>query len=259
MEKWLSLWSIGQSKTKEDMQKIKDAGFVGVEIWAEHKSAAEDMALAEQCDLKIGLHLPFHDLNLATSYDTVGSFILETNRAWLERLGTYGGGHAVIHGGAAWASEDEEEARLNVIRRLQEIREIAQEHKVDLLFENQIPDKLNYTHIFPSSVKEWLEILDETKTMACLDTGHLAVLGAPLAQTVKELGSRLASVHFSDNDAKGDLHQLPGDGLTGTGTSELLTILSQNDYEGPVVFEINPYNYQLSEILEHQSVKLEIK
>lgn len=259
MEKWLSLWSIGQSKTKNDMEAIKNAGFEGVEIWAEHKSAKEDLKLAEQCGLKIGLHLPFHDLNLATPYEEVGSFILDITHHWLKELGKYGGGHAVIHGGSAWASENKDEDRLKVIERLKKIREMAYEQKVELLFENQIPDKLNYMHIYPSSVEEWLDILIETDTTACLDTGHLAVLGASLDETVKTLGSRLASVHFSDNDTKGDLHQLPGDGTSRVGTADLLEILRKYNYEGPVVFEINPYTYSLSEILEHSSVKVEIE
>ncbi|WP_040287482.1 sugar phosphate isomerase/epimerase family protein [Sporosarcina koreensis] len=258
MEKWLSLWSMGQTKTEQDMKAIRQAGFAGVEIWAEHHSAEADMALAADAGLKVGLHLPFHDLNLATPYEGVGTVITERNKYWLGKLGELGGGHAVIHGGSAWASEDEEDAGARVVGRLQQIRALADEHNVQLLFENQIPDKLNYMHIFPSSVDEWMSILDKTQTAACLDTGHLAVLGAPLAETVARLGNRLASVHFSDNDMKGDLHQLPGDGATQTGTRELVKILKENGYQGPVVFEINPYTYTLADILEHPSVTAQL-
>ena len=253
MEKWLSLWSIGQEGTKDDFEKIKKAGFTGVEIWAEHVRADQYMTFAEECGLEIGLHLPFHDLNLATPFEEVKDKIFAVNEEWFKKMAAIGGGHAVIHGGAAWASEEREEAMARVIERLKDLQTIAAEHKVALLFENQIPDKLNYTHIFPSSVDEWIHILHETGTSACLDTGHLAVLGDSLEKTIQKLGSHLASVHYSDNDALADLHLLPGDGHNvATG---LFEALRANNYEGPFVFEINPYKYSLQDILDHSSVK----
>ncbi|MBD7984503.1 sugar phosphate isomerase/epimerase [Sporosarcina sp. Sa2YVA2] len=255
MEKWLSLWSAGQKKTVEDMTAIREAGFDGVEIWAEHLTAENDMELAKAAGLKIGLHLPFHDLNLATPFEEVESLIFKINEQWLKKLQEYGGGHAVIHGGMAWASEGHLEAKEVVIDRLSRMQKMAEELSCTLLFENQIPDKLNYTHIYPSSVDEWLEMLDESGTAACLDTGHLAVLGASLEETISRLGNRLASVHFSDNDAEGDLHQLPGDGVTGTSTAKLVDLLQEHDYNGPIVFEINPYLYSLQDIIEHPSAK----
>ena len=255
MEKWLSLWSAGQEKTAEDMAALKNAGFDGVEIWAEHLTAEKDMELAKEAGLRIGLHLPFHDLNLASPFKEVEDLIFRVNREWLEKLQAYGGGHAVIHGGMAWASEGHEEAKRLVIDRLSRTRKMAEELGCTILFENQIPDGLNYTHIFPSSVDEWLDILDVTGTAACLDTGHLAVLGAPLEETVARLGKRLVSVHFSDNDAKGDLHQLPGEGATGLDTAKLMQVLNENDFDGPIVFEINPYTYNLEDIIRHPSVQ----
>lgn len=253
LEKWLSLWSIGQEATKEDIEKIKEAGFTGVEIWAEHSCADDYLTYAKDCGLDIGLHLPFHDLNLATPFEEVKDKIFAVNLEWFKKMAEIGGGHAVIHGGAAWASEDREESMERVIERLKELNEIAVQHKVELLFENQIPDKLNYTHIFPSSVEEWLHILQETGASACLDTGHLAVLGDSLEETIEKLGSKLVSVHHSDNDALADLHLLPGDGENVA--DDLMEILQKNGYEGPLVFEINPYKYSLQQILEHPSVR----
>ncbi|MBB4823261.1 sugar phosphate isomerase/epimerase [Sporosarcina luteola] len=255
MEKWLSLWSAGQEKTAENMAALKNAGFDGVEIWAEHLTAEKDMELAKEAGLKIGLHLPFHDLNLASPYEEVESLIFRVNQQWLEKLEAYGGGHAVIHGGMAWASEGREQAKELVIDRLSRSRRMADNLGSTLLFENQIPDRLNYTHIFPSTIEEWLEILEASGTAACLDTGHLAVLGAPLEETVVRLGKRLVSVHFSDNDAKGDLHQLPGEGVTGIDTAKLINVLRDNQFDGPIVFEINPYTYNLEDIIRHPSAQ----
>lgn len=252
MDKWLSLWSAGQKRTLSDFEEIKKAGFTGVEIWAEHLRNDDYFAYAKEVDLEVGLHLPFHDLNLATPFEKVNEFITTITTEWLERLGELGGGHAVIHGGSAMASEEQDKDREVMMNRLSKLNKIAEENNVELLFENQIPDSLNYVHIFPSSVDEWIYILRETNTKACLDTGHLAILGAPLKETIKKLGDRLKSVHYSDNDSISDLHLLPGEG--NNKQAGLVGALKEINYDGPIVFEVNPYKYSLEDILKHPSV-----
>lgn len=225
VEKWISLWSIGQEYSLEDIKQIKEHGFNGVEIWAEQHLADQAFKYANECDLKIGLHLPFHDLNLATQYDEIAEYTLELTKKWIKKLAYYNGSHAVIHGGQAIASEDLDKVYPNMIERLKELNTFSQDNNVELLFENQIPDGLNYMHILPSSFKA----------------------------TVKRLGVLLKSIHLSDNDGISDLHLLPNDGTVIQ--HNLINILRKENYQGPVVFEINPYKYSLKDILEHPSVK----
>jgi len=178
--------------------------------------------------------------------------ILKTMKEWIKRLADYGGGHAVIHGGLAHASENQEVALQRLTERLKDLNDYAESHQIDLLFENQIPDKLNYTHIFPSSVKEWVEILNNTNTKACLDVAHLAVQGDSFKETVEILGDSLKSIHLSDNDGLSDLHLLPGEGKVLQ--DDALDYLEKVNYQGPIVFEVNPYKYSLQDILQHPSV-----
>src|SRR5699024_9898717 len=105
MNKWLSIWGIGQDCTLEDFTEIKDAGFTGVEIWAEHKNAKQHFAFAKENGFEIGLHLPFHDLNLASPFQAVEDLIFAENLKWFKLLEQHGNTHAVIHGGSAMASE----------------------------------------------------------------------------------------------------------------------------------------------------------
>lgn len=248
MEKWLSLWSIGQEADITAFKQIKNAGFTGVEIWAEHLRADEYLGFAKECGLKIGVHLPFHDLNLATPDDRVGDRVLDVNQRWLEKLAAYGGEHAVIHGGQAWSSEERETALENVKQRLHKLQGVADANHVTLLLENLIPDKLNYGHIVASTVAEWCELVDEVGVKACLDTGHLAVMGDSLRETIKLLDERLASVHYSANDAATDLHLIPENHIA------LLEALREIDYQGPIVYELNPYKYSLEDILKNENV-----
>lgn len=251
MEQWLSLWSLGQKGVKKDFERIRNAGFDGVEVWAEHQCSMEYMEYAKDNDLKIGLHLPFHDLNLASPDTVVGDRTLSVNTEWLQRLAEYNGEHAVLHGGYAWASEERTEALQRVAERLGILAGTAKQNHVDLLLENLIPDKLNYSYIIASNVKEWASLVHNTKVQACLDTGHLAVMGASFQEAFEELGDRLASIHYSDNDAVSDLHQLPGEGKNVV--SGLFEVIEQRNYQGPIVYEINPYKYSLNEILQYKT------
>lgn len=251
MEKWLSLWSIGQEGTMNDFQSIKNAGFAGIEIWAEQYRSREYLDYAKQVGLKIGIHLPFHDLNLATPDSVVYERTFNVLTEWIEILSQYGGQHATFHGGYAWSSEERDETLVRVKKRLLQLDEKAKQHGIDLLLENLIPDKLNYCHHIASNVEEWLELVHFANIKACLDIGHLAVMGNDLEETIGKLGNSLGAVHLSDNDGKVDLHLLPGEG--NDLANALYGYLTKYQFAGPVVYEINPYKYSLKDITDHLS------
>jgi len=249
MERWLSLWSIGQEGTLSDFQAIKNAGFAGIEIWAEQYRSKEYLEYAKQLGLKIGIHLPFHDLNLATPDPFVYERAFHVLTDWIETLSEYGGQHATFHGGFAWSSEERDETLVRVKKRLLQLNEKAKQNGIELLLENLIPDRLNYCHHIASNVEEWLDLIQFANIKACLDIGHLAVMGNDLEETIGKLGSSLGAVHLSDNDGKADLHQLPGEG--NNLSKGLNDYLKNIHYSGPVVYEINPYKYSLQDIIGH--------
>ncbi|QQZ08984.1 sugar phosphate isomerase/epimerase family protein [Heyndrickxia vini] len=249
MEKWLSLWSIGQHGTLSDFRAIKQSGFNGIEIWAEQHRSKEYLEYAKQVGLKIGMHLPFHDLNLATPDPVVYERTFHVLTEWMETLSIYGGQHATFHGGYAWSSEERDETFIRIQERLLLLNEKAKQYGIELLLENLIPDKLNYCHHIASNVEEWLDLIHKANIKACLDIGHLAVMGDDLETTIAKLGSALGAVHLSDNDRKSDLHLLPGEGENLS--KDLNSYLEANQYSGPIVYEINPYKYSLQDIIEH--------
>lgn len=251
MKHWLSTWSLGQKSTMEDFAAIKEAGFDGVEIWSEQISAYEYMKFAQKNGLEIGLHLPFHDLNLATPDHAINKRVISVLTEWIERLADFGGQHATIHGGYAWSSEERDETLIRVKERLVGLNELAKKHHVELQLENLIPDKLNYCHHIASNVEEWINLLNETNVKACLDIGHLAVMGDSTEETIGKLGDFLSIIHLSDNDRLSDLHLLPGEGKDiARGIND---ILLKRNYSGPIVYEINPYIYSLGDIINHFS------
>lgn len=66
-----------------------------------------------------------------------------------------------------------------------------------------------------STLKEWMAVLTEVNdeyAKACLDTGHLNVMGEDAYETVVTLGKYLEAMHVHDNIFGMDLHMLPYQG-----------------------------------------------
>ncbi|UNL85281.1 sugar phosphate isomerase/epimerase family protein [Priestia koreensis] len=251
METWLSLWSIGQFGTIKEFNEIKAGGFDGVEIWAEQLKSKEYLEYAHQSDLKVGVHLPFHDLNLATPDHAVAERSIHVLSEWLETMAKYGAKHATFHGGYAWSSEERDESILRAGEKISSLKKVADENGMELLLENLIPDRLNYCHHIASNTEEWLHLVKSLNIKACLDIGHLAMMKTSWEEAITRLGDSLGAVHLSDNDAKSDLHLLPGEG--NDLSRGLFEYLQSKSYSGPVVYEINPYKYSLTDIIAHVS------
>ncbi|SDM93001.1 Sugar phosphate isomerase/epimerase [Fictibacillus solisalsi] len=251
MEKWLNSWSLGLDAGLSDFERLKEARFTGIEVLAEQRKAADYLEFAHRSGFNVGLHLPFHDLNLATPDSVVYERTFSILTDWIKRLADYGGTHATFHGGYAWFSEEKHECLERVAERILRLDEVAKPYGIDLLLENLIPDHLNYCHQVASSLDEWVDLIKNTQVKACLDTGHLNLMGNELKEAVDRLGACLGALHLSENDGKTDLHLLPGDGNQFTkNAGEHLT---NCQFSGPIIYEINPYKYSLQQIIDHQS------
>src|SRR5699024_10154780 len=195
------------------------------------------------------MNLPFKNLNLSTLNKNEGEQALSTMKYWLSKLAEYKGYHAVIHGGTLSEIESLDESSSLLEKRLAELNDYAKQHNIELLYENQIHDKSQLTHVHPTSLSECLEKLVKTDTAACLDIRLLAVHSESLKDTVVKLSKLLKSVHVCDNYRRSDLHLLPSEGIVLN--ENPLDYLNEIDYNGPVVFEISPYKYTLDDILKH--------
>ncbi|MCQ6265966.1 sugar phosphate isomerase/epimerase [Fictibacillus sp. WQ 8-8] len=251
MEKWLNSWSLGLNANVNDFTRIKKAGFEGIEILAEQNNAHHYLKFASDLGFKVGLHLPFHDLNLATPDSIVYERTFNVLSQWLAKLAEYGGKHATFHGGYAWFSEERNESLIRVKERILKLNEVAMQHGVELLLENLIPDKLNYCHQIASNVEEWIDLITAANVKACLDIGHLDLMGDALETTIDQLAGSLGGIHLSENDGKSDLHLLPGEG--NHFTEGLEGFLEKQFFDGPVIYEINPYQYSIQDIINHVS------
>lgn len=78
----------------------------------------------------------------------------------------------------------------------------------------------------------------------CLDTGHLQLTKRNPADYIKTVGSRLKILHLHENDAVGDLHQMPytfgGNRTDGLNWDEIAEALKEISFDGTLSFETYP-------------------
>jgi sugar phosphate isomerase/epimerase len=70
-----------------------------------------------------------------------------------------------------------------------------------------------------------------------LDTGHANIAG-DLEAIAGAVGSRLISLHLNDNDGRGDLHLVPGEGTARW--PDVRRMLRESDYGGCMLYEVLP-------------------
>lgn len=78
----------------------------------------------------------------------------------------------------------------------------------------------------------------------CLDTGHMELTHREPADYIRQIGSRLKILHMHENDAIGDLHQMPYTFGTkpddGVDWEDFCKALSEIGFDGTLSFETFP-------------------
>lgn len=143
-----------------------------------------------------------------------------------------------------------EEERKN-IEFFQSLIPIAQEHNVIICLENlydcfagRICEGVCAD---PYQAVSYIDTLNqmagEERFAFCFDTGHANLLGKNMKETILTLGRRLQALHIHDNDARGDLHQIPfgfNKKLAGNASTDwngFIRGLQEIDYKGVLSFE----------------------
>lgn len=92
----------------------------------------------------------------------------------------------------------------------------------------------------PHEFADFVDSLDREWFVACLDLGHVGLVGEDIVKMIKILGhDRLRALHVHDNNFKGDLHILPY-----TGEMEwdkIIEALKDINYDGDFTFEADTF------------------
>lgn len=100
----------------------------------------------------------------------------------------------------------------------------------------------------PKEAIYYVDILNKTAGEeifgCCLDIGHMELVHREPAEYIRQIGSRLKILHMHENDAIGDLHQMPytfgtkhGDGVD---WDEFCNALHEIEFDGTLSFETFP-------------------
>lgn len=114
---------------------------------------------------------------------------------------------------------------------LDEIKEFADEWKVEPILENTIPP------YFGSEPENLKSLLNEFDLNICIDTSHAASSGDRIGEFLNKLSGRIKHFHISDSYMQGgDDHLLPFEGkIDWSPLKEFL-----NEFDGYIIFELPP-------------------
>lgn len=91
----------------------------------------------------------------------------------------------------------------------------------------------------PEEFCEYVDMLDSKWIVACLDIGHVPLVGGNLKNMIRALGPRLQSLHVHDNEFETDMHTLPY--LSKINFDDVTTCLAEIDYQGDFTFEADNF------------------
>lgn len=226
-----------------ELTALKSAGLDCVELTISCKDPREVEAVRQQYEIvveqirKAGLHLwsvhiPFgHAWDISTIDSAQRRLILDATAKLIEISAEWQPKHAIIHPSFEPIPLEERDERIVICREsLRELSDFAISKGVRLAAEC-----LPRTCLANDSTELLALISDAPECGVCCDVNHL-FLESPEA-FIRKLGSRITTLHISDNDGLDEKHWIPGEGIIQW--SDVIHALVEIGYNGPFLFEAN--------------------
>jgi len=148
----------------------------------------------------------------------------------MEAAAELGAGMTVHHLGGTSREPANIPKEIEQVRRsVEALLPRAQKLGITLAFENGTNE--NYMACF----REVMSQYDDPLIGFCYDTSHDRLWCGGTLETLEQFGSRLATLHVSDNRGERDDHQLPWEGIIDW--SQFVRVLAQTGYEGDMLIE----------------------
>ena len=245
-----------QDDPRRWMFRLEDLGFAGWEIIDEGSQSVSGMLdeikeLHETTNLKLSLHAPFSDLNIASLNDRIWEESVRQIEESIERAYEYIEEICVIHPGiiSPMAFKTPEKSRERSITAIKRISRCAKECGLSVAVENmgRIIPLLGQR---PEELAAMLEAVGEDNVGICLDTGH-----ANTTKTLEgflRLKEKIIHMHANDNHGDEDEHLALGDGSIDWDN----VFRSLAGYNGCVVVEVNSLEDGIKSLEFLRGVKL---
>lgn len=87
--------------------------------------------------------------------------------------------------------------------------------------------------------RDYVDMIDSPWIVACLDIGHVSLVGEDMTKIIRTLGPRLQALHVHDTDTVADLHTLPFHGSIDY--NEVTAALAEIGYDGDITLESDSF------------------
>ena len=194
------------------------------------------------------VHLPYGGaLDLSLENETARRHAVAGTAEYLRAAAALGASLAVIHPSAEPISDEARPARLDAARRsLADLAPRAAALGVPLAVECLPRTCLGNTAVELASL---LEAVDPDAIGACIDVNHLNLREPDLTDAVTVLGSRLLTLHCSENDGVDERHWLPGVEGGVVDWQAFSRGLVRAAYSGPFLYELRSLGRPIAETL----------
>lgn len=204
----------------EDFRKwaeaVKLSGFEGIEIVSEwpHFLSGENVSLfqsiAEEFGLKVTVHAPFSDLNIASFNERIRKTSLKILEDTISLASQLGALVVTVHPGHCSPVSRKYRSKYMDIHRksLRAVAHMSEEYGIPVGVEN-----MPKFPILDAQTPERLALLvDGIDIGITFDVGHLNTTTRSFEVFLKTFGDRIVEVHIHDNSGKADEHLTPGEG-----------------------------------------------
>lgn len=197
--------------------QLEDLGYTGWEIVQEGSHTLHNgnlgkvLEIRDTTDLKITMHLPFSDMNLAGLNNGIRNEVLRQMYHCLE-LGSDIVDLAVVHLGylSPYGSQMPEKAWRVHIGSIQSVCDIAAECSITIAVEN-MPEMAKIFGKYPDEMLRTIEEVNRDNVGMTLDVGHANTVGV-VDEFLEKCKDQILHVHIHDNHGQWDEHLPLGQG-----------------------------------------------
>ena len=211
---------------------LEDRNVEYCEVMNEYPYNNIDMEVVESYEVKISIHSPLSDVNIASYNDKMRRSSVSQIKNSIDTAATLGSDVVVVHPGQVpiLGKKFVERIKEHSLESLKECSNYADENDVMLFIEN-MP---NFEELLLKDLNELHTMAEELDSNITLDVGHAHNMSFPINEMLKS--PRIKHIHLSDNDGSYDSHCAIGS--ADIDFKLLFKELKSINYDGILVVEV---------------------
>ena len=215
------------------LECLENRGIKYCEVINEYPYNTIDMDVIDSHDIKISVHSPLSDINIASYNDSIRRSSVSQIKNSIDLASSLDTEIVVVHPGhiPILGKKFEDNILKNSTESLKECSKYAYDSGVLLCVEN-MPD---IEGLLCKDINQLDEIVQELDAHITMDVGHANNMKFPISEMLKS--PRIKHIHLSDNDGSFDSHNALGS--ANIDFKSLFLELKNIDYKGILVVEVN--------------------